>query len=393
MPGPRLISAAVLLVSMLSAADGLRAAERPPRDLKRVGDHWTAWDPPAEFPAGAQIYTIVQGDTLWDLAARFYNNPYLWPQLWELNRYILDAHWIYPGDPLVVTIEVTPVETITEAVPPPAGETPGPTEPPRGTQRADAAAGRPVPLGAESDIYCGGYISDPEESFGYAIIGSEYENLSPTLGNRPGQLRGIYGSVDAVKVGLATGDIVYLDGGRGAGLSPGSVFTVVAPGQLVAHPVTGRLVGRLYRYQGRVRVLSVQEVTAIAEIILACDPIIVGAYLKPYEPEPVPLGRRTAMRPVNLPASEAQLAAAAVILTSDENLVSLGEDHVVYIDRGSQDDVLPGDIFTVYRLNRPGLPPVVVGELAVLSVHSSTALARIVTSRHAIYVGDRLVPK
>ena len=29
------------------------AADQPPRDLHLVGDHWTAWDPPTEFPPNA----------------------------------------------------------------------------------------------------------------------------------------------------------------------------------------------------------------------------------------------------------------------------------------------------------------------------------------------------
>ena len=79
------------------------AAETPPQDLHLVGDHWTAWDPPASFPEGAEVYTIVVADTLWDLAARFLGDPYLWPQIWERNQYILDAHWIYPGDLLLIS--------------------------------------------------------------------------------------------------------------------------------------------------------------------------------------------------------------------------------------------------------------------------------------------------
>jgi hypothetical protein len=41
-------------------------------------------------------------------------------------------------------------------------------------------------------------------------------------------------------------------------------------------------------------------------------------------------------------------------------------------------------------LNRPDLPAVPVGELAVLSVRAKTSVARILQSRLPIYVGDRL---
>ena len=51
-------------------ASGVFAAQ-PPRDLHQVGDHWTAWEPPSSFEAGADVYTIVRGDTLWDLARNY----------------------------------------------------------------------------------------------------------------------------------------------------------------------------------------------------------------------------------------------------------------------------------------------------------------------------------
>ncbi len=114
--------------------------------------------------------------------------------------------------------------------------------------------------------------------------------------------------------------------------------------------------------------LSVQEDSAIAEIVQSCDGIAVGMQLKPFEPEPVPLARRGLLRPVSEPTSAEALASAAVIVSSPVDLVTLGQDHLVFIDRGEEDEVLPGDIFTIYRMNRATQPPVVLGELAVLSV-------------------------
>ena len=75
--------AAVGLLSPISEAEG-----PPPRNLHLENDHWTAWNPPTSFPEGSQVHIIVRGDTLWDLAETFYGDPYLWPQLWERNRYI-----------------------------------------------------------------------------------------------------------------------------------------------------------------------------------------------------------------------------------------------------------------------------------------------------------------
>ena len=171
------------------------------------------------------------------------------------------------------------------------------------------------------------------------------------------------------------------------------MFTAVAPGKLVRHPLSNEPLGRQYSYFGRIRVLSVQEESAIAEIVQSCDGISVGMLLKPFEPEPIPLARRSALRPTTEPVSAEELASAGVIVSSPLDLVTLGQDHVVYIDRGEEDEVLPGDIFTIYRMNRPAAPPVVLGELAVLSVQAHTAIAKILESRYPVYVGDRLERK
>lgn len=393
---------AVVGVSSVSAA---RSSGHPPKGLHYTGDHWTAWNPPTPA-AGVQVHVVAKGDTLWELAKKYYGNPYLWPQLWEKNQYVEDAHWIYPGDPLVLGPQVTPGENLaqngtvssstTETLPGDGSGGPGkPEDKPapeiKGVLSAGAAAGSPIPLGVESDIDCSGYIGDVQESFPYTIIGSEFDVLSPKLdADSGGVMAGSYGPVGTVKFGLSTGDVIYLNGGRARGLTPGGIFTVIDPEQEVRHPQGGEVFGRFYRYLGRVRVLSVQEDTAIAEIVYSCDPIIVGTLLQPYQPEPVPLARPTAMRPVNFPVAAEKLAEAPSIVLSRDNLVTLGEDHIVWIDRGANADVTPGDIYTIYRPNRPGLPPVVLGELAVLSVHPKASLAKIVRSRYTIYVGDRL---
>src|SRR5713226_8718821 len=85
-----------------------KSSTHPPRELHRVGDHWTPYNPPdpTTYPPTAHTYAIKRGDTLWALAQNFYKNAYLWPQLWEANTWITDAHWIYPGDVLLVQGEI-----------------------------------------------------------------------------------------------------------------------------------------------------------------------------------------------------------------------------------------------------------------------------------------------
>ncbi|MDX1815876.1 MAG: LysM peptidoglycan-binding domain-containing protein, partial [Thermodesulfobacteriota bacterium] len=56
---------------------------------------------PAEYPEGL-VHAVVKGDTLWDLSAKYLGSPWLWPDLWERNRFITNPHYIYPGINVVV---------------------------------------------------------------------------------------------------------------------------------------------------------------------------------------------------------------------------------------------------------------------------------------------------
>ncbi len=58
-------------------------------------------------------YEVKQGDSLWEISAKFLNDPWMWPQVWRGNSYLDNPHVIYPGD----VIELLETENRLQLVP------------------------------------------------------------------------------------------------------------------------------------------------------------------------------------------------------------------------------------------------------------------------------------
>jgi len=341
---------------------------RPPKNLHQMPDgHWTPWDPPAT-PEGAKVHSVVRGDTLWGLSQQYLNNPYLWPQIWDQNRYVLDSHWIYPGDPLVVPApEVVPNEPPQS---PTAGQDTGGDE---GDRRAAAPpppppAPRVYPLGDYQDYYCVAYVQN-EAIEAPAIVSPDEEDL----------------------MAIGQGHIVYINAGTADGLKPGDRFTIVRDHGEFAHPVTHKNLGHRVDWMGQLTLIAVQERTATAEVTFACQDIFRGDRVVPYKEVTIPtsltrINENLRDRWTNMGSGK---STGYVILARDE-VIGLGQGHIVGVDLGPG-DVRTGDTLTIFRTNRadPALPRQNLGEGIVLRTEGESAIVRISASAKEIYVGDQ----
>lgn len=331
--------------------------------------HWSKNKYPSAVPDGAAYYLVEKGDTLWDLSKRFLGNPYLWPQIWNENKYIADAHWIYPGDPLLIP----KVALVSEK----AGE---PGEGGTGEEGEEGAEGAGGPGGAggegsslfavteEATIECAPYIVHGKEDESLQIIGSES---------------------GATRVAFAERDILYLGKGTSSGIKAGDVFSFHHRIYPVKHPSTGKTLGEKIEVTGWGRVILAQESASTLIVEHACADIHAGDYLKPFEKQTVPL---TLRRP---PADRLTPATGKVqgyVIDIADDAMIAGAGHIVMIDLGSDSGIAPGNILVAYRTMYPSVPTPrnVIGELVVIATGDKTATAKVLSSNDAIMTGDQL---
>ena len=181
---------------------------------------------------------------------------------------------------------------------------------------------------------------------------------------------------------LGSRDVLYLRLKNPGDVAPGDLFTIYRRAHKVFHPTTGQYLGYL------VNRLAVVQVTHIDKDLTTVQILRAYATVSPGDPV-MKFAAPTEERPAVDQPSVADAQGQVVEFQSNLGIMNMvAQGNIVYLDRGREDGVRPGDRMELLR-SGGSLPQRVVGELKVLSLEDRTATALITKSISRILKGDR----
>jgi LysM domain len=257
-----------------------------------------------------QTYIVKKGDTLWGISGMYLQEPWLWPELWDVNPQIDNPHLIYPGDELyLVWID--------------------------GQPRLRLRRGRDVKLSPTVRV----------TPLDLAIPAIPLDQIGPwLLGHRILDANSLNHSAyvvagDQGHLLSAPGDKVY---GRGPFPDGERAYGIFRTGDTYVDPITEELLGYQAKDIGNAKMLSSNraeitelEVTRITEEVRISDRLL-------------PLEERIIDATFHPRAPGTDLTDAYMIAV-DGGVTQIGELSIVVINKGKRDGLESGHVVAVYQ--------------------------------------------
>ncbi len=322
-------------------------------------------------------YVVVKGDTLWDIAEMFLNDPWKWQEIWYNNPQVENPHLIYPGD-IIALIMVDGQQRFTVLD---RGEnantlkiTPDQVDENGVVKLRPAARVTPI-FGAIPAIpreYVEGFLT------GNRILATEELKSAPYI---------VSGSEGRLLLGA--GDKVYA---RGEFVSESPVYQIYRIGKKYHDPFTKERLGyeaielgtsRIEELQGDIATFMIERSTqqiAVEDRILPSDETLLSAIFYPSEP---PAG------------------VDGVIIDVARGVQFIGQFDVVLLNVGDREGVEAGNIFRVDRAGdkvrdpvtnqRLQLPSEEGGLVIVFRTFEKMSYALVLSAQLPMKVGDSVV--
>ena len=259
-------------------------------------------------PDAPERYTVVRGDTLWDISGKFLRDPWFWPEIWQANDQISNPHLIYPGDVLrLVWIDGKP---------------------------RIVRDGGPQRLGPQIRV----------ESLDKAVDTIPYDAIAGFL-SRPtviadDQLEGLPYIVEMRESHLVagTGFTVYV---RGTDAPVGTRFNVFNIGDVYRDPDTGKRLGHEALFVGTGRITSEGDVSRLF-LTETVREALRGDRLLLETPKPT----------ANFLPRPPEVLVDGKILSVVDGVQLIGQYQIVVINRGANDGLEPGQVLSIFQSGR-----------------------------------------
>ena len=311
-------------------------------------------------------HVVVKGDTLWDISAKFFKDPWKWQQIWGMNKdTIRDPHWIYPGDVIVLDRAT-------------------------GTLRVGANADANIVVASkpDSDIIKLSPKIRAQGSEHDAIPTIPVSDIGPFLGralviekNELSNAPALVGTYEQ-RVILGNDDIAYV---KGLSEGKGPLWQVYRPGKALLDPDSKEVLGYEATYLGEAQVekladLSTIKITKAIQEINKGDRLVQasGELVRNYVPH----------------APDNQIAARVISIYG--GVSQAGQNAVVTINKGQHDGLQNGHVLALYRKGEVvkekgktfSLPDVRYGLLFVFRTFDRVAYALVMQTRLPVELLD-----
>lgn len=352
------IALLLLGLSLLPAAPAQAVGEPSPPPLRA-----------ADMLAGVENpYTVVKGDTLWDISSRFLRDPWRWPDVWEKNPHIDNPHWIYPGDK--VWFSIGPDGRPRLSLTPPKGF----TDPLKVVKLGPKVKYAPA-------VRDEGALSDAQRRTirqylkrRSLITGQAYRGLGHLVAERN----------DHYSIGASDDVLVNFT----EPVRPGDVLNIYRTGQLLKDPETDEEMGYLVDNLGTLEVKRPSPQGPVARIIDSFVEIHPGDRL-------TWVSRADANIPLHAHAGH---PLQGRVLYIHENLEEAGSGQVVIVGLGRRDAVAPGLVMNIFQRGREINDPVTgdpirfprhhVGKAILFFVGDKASYALLTNTILSVHVGD-----
>lgn len=254
-----------------------------------------------------QEYIVQRGDTLWDISALFFEDPWVWPQIWYVNPQIENPHLIYPGDILRLRyvdgeprLELSRGTSVVR-LSPEMREMPS-------NQAIDS-----IPLDAIREFFSRTRVIDEEtaESAPYVVAGPQNRIL------------------------VGAGDNLYA-----RGEFPQNVYQIYRVGEDYRDPETRDVIGIRAQYMGSARAPEVTGDIAKLSVYESESEINIGDILLPLEQDQ--------LDPVIFPAVPDSLVTGEIIAV-EGGVSHIGQLDVVALNVGRDRGLAPGHVLAVMK--------------------------------------------